>query len=374
MKAADIVARLSGNIPLHTSAFSDSVAITSIVPTGTTALATTAAAHGLAEGQHIAIIGADAPVQIDTAEFLRTGSQAVFETLQDHDLTLSQKDILNGGKTIIISGATESEFNGTFELIGVTNRRKLVIAVTDAGPTTISGSPIVENANGNIFNGFKAAANVTATTFEYELPSAYALPSAGSAEVQTSIRIISVLDIRQYLQDVYTKQTVAEDQLVVQLGDVVESKSRNETTDASDSSSGNRAFTPTVIQPFAIYIVMNATDSLSVAELRDNVEFEYIPAIFKSVLRAPFDTGFAYSQFKATFTGHGVFAYSDEAGKNKAVYVHEVTFEQLAKLYDSDTVGPEATVAMRDVDFTMNSSLGTGIMETNVDLDEEPLP
>ena len=137
MISSDIVTKLAESMPLHTSDFGDSVAITSIVPTGSTALATTATAHGKANGDTIVIIGANAPVEIDTGTFLRTVSQAVFETLQDHDLTLSVRDIAKGGRTITISSATESEFNGTFTLISVINRRKLIIAVDDSGPTTI---------------------------------------------------------------------------------------------------------------------------------------------------------------------------------------------------------------------------------------------
>jgi len=373
MRAADIVNKLSKSIPLYTDAFSSSVSLTSIVPSGTTATATSSAAHGIVDGQNVAIIGADAPVQIDAGTFLRTASQAVFETLQDQDLTLSQRDIIAGGKTITISGAIEAGFNGTFQLISVVNRRKLIIAVDDSGPTTISGSPIVEDANGGIFNGLYAATVISPTVFTYQLQLAYSLPAAGTPIAQNSIRILSVLDIDQYLKDVYTKQIVGDDQLVVSLGDVTPSKDRNEVTDAATSSGAQRAFTPTLIQTFAVYIVINATQDLTASELRDTVESEHIPAIFNSVLRAKFDTGFSYSQFRSTFTGHGVYAYSDENGKNKALYVHEVTFEQLVKLAESDAVGPDDNVAMRDTDFTIRSNQGTGIMLATVNHDREPL-
>ncbi len=224
MIAQDVVDKLSATIPLHTSGFSESLSITSIVPTGVTALATTPAAHGLVEGQNVAVTGALAPVEIDNASFLRTGSTATFETDQDHDLTLSERDKASGGKTITLSGATEAEFNGTFSLLSVPSRRELIIAVTDAGPTTISGSPLVEDANGGIFNGLFPAANVTATTFEYTLPVAYTLNAAGTPIVQKSIRILSVLDIDIYLNDIYTKQAVGADHLVVVLGDVTQSQ------------------------------------------------------------------------------------------------------------------------------------------------------
>ena len=373
MISADIVDKLAESMPLYTSDFGDSIAITSIVPTGSTALVTTPTAHGKANGDTIVIIGADAPVEIDTGTFLRTGSQAVFETLQDHDLTLSVRDIAKGGRTITISAATEAEFNGTFTLISVVNRRKLIIAVDDSGSTTISGLPIVEDANGGIFNGIFQVANVTTLTLEYALPVDYALPASGLPVLQINIEIASALDIDQYLIDVYTKQAIGNNQLIVVLGDVTQSKSRTETTDASDSDSGQQDFTPTLIQPFAVYIIINATQSLTGSDLRDTVEASYIPAIFKSILRAEFDTGFAISQFKTTFTGHGVYAYGDPTGKNKAIYVHEVAFEQLAKLYESDAVGPVDNVAMRDFSFTIKSNIGTEEMTASIDLDQEPI-
>ena len=376
MKAQDIVDRLAADLPLYTDGFTNSVAITSITVVGTTATATTASVHGLIEGQSVGVIGAEAPVQIDTASFLRTGSQAVFETLQDHDLTLSERDKAAGGKTITISGATEAEFNGSFQLISVLNRRKVIIAVTDAGPTTITGSPLVENANGGIFNGLYAATNVTTTTFDYTLAVAYTLPAVvDNAKAQISIRILSVLDIDQYLQDVYTKQAIGADQLVVQLGDVSQSKKRNEQTDADDSTSGEYSYNPVLIQPFALYIIQNVTDMLAASPARDKIETEYLPAIFKSVLRAKFDTGFTYSQFRSTFTGHGVYGFADENGKNKAVYIHEITFQQLATLDKiADTVGPDNSVALRDISFTLTTDLGTGELLADVDLDQEPLP
>lgn len=377
MRAQDVVDKLSAMVPLHTDGFSNALGLSSITVSGTTATATTPAAHGLVEGQNVSILGADAPVQIDTASFTRVGSTATFETLQDHDLTLSERDKAAGGKTITLSGAAEAEFNGTFSLVRIVNRRQVLISVADSGPTTISGSPIVEDANGGIFNGLVPATNITATSFEYELPVAYPLDAVvDSASVQISLRILSVLDIEAYLQDVYTNKALGGDVLVVQLGDVTMSKKRDEETDASSSTTGEYSYTPLLIQPFAVYTVMNVTDDLTAAQARDKVESEYIPAIFQSILRAQFDTGFTYSQYRATFTGHGVLAYSDVTGKNKAIYAHEITFEQLALLSKIDMVGPDDDTAMRDISYTLTVDPGTGVetLDADIDLDEEPIP
>ena len=127
MKASDIVSHLSAIVPRLTAGFSNSVDIISIIPSGNIATATTITPHGLVEGQNVAIIGAETPVEIDISSFLRTGNYANFKTLQDHDFTLSALDKRNGGKTLEIVGANEAEFNGIFQILRVIKDRKSVV-------------------------------------------------------------------------------------------------------------------------------------------------------------------------------------------------------------------------------------------------------
>ena len=373
MIAQDIVNRLSERVPLYTDGFSASVGVTGITVSGTTATCTTDAAHNLVEGQNVAVLHVDAPVQIDVGTYLRTGSTATFETLQDHDLTLSARDAARADTFVEIVGANEAELNGSFPLIRVLNRRKVMIALDDSGATTMTGPGLLANANGNLFNGLHAATNVTANTFEYTLPYAYPLDAVtDNATVQISLRVLSVLDIEDYLRDVYTRKTVGDDVLVVQLGDVSQSKRRNEESDAASSATGENAYNPVLLQPFAVYIVMNVKDQLTATAARDKVEVEYVPAIFRALLRESFDSGFSSSSYRATFTGHGVFAYSD-TNHGKAVYAHEVAFEQLTQLCRADMVGAVDNVAMRDISYGLTTDLGTGELTANVDLDEEPI-
>lgn len=374
MKAIDICKQLGSILPRLTDGFSNTIDIESITVSGTTATCTTALPHKLKDKDTVAITGAEAPVQIDTSSFTRVGSSATFNTLQDHDFTLSERDKINGGKTLTISGATEEEFNGEFQIARVVNRRELIISVQDSGATSISGAPLVNNANGGLFNGLQTVKNSQPRSFEYTLEKEYPLSAiVDNAKLQTSLRIYPVLDVEQFISDVYTKQGLGDDILAVQLGDVVNSKSRSELTDASTSAVGEYSFTPTLIQPFAIYVIMNITDQLTGSEARDKVEGEYIPAIFRSVLRAKFDTGFTYNQYKATFTGHGVFGFASTE-LNKAVYIHEIAFEQLATIDKvADTYQSEDNVAFRDVAFTLATDLGDTTMTPTVDLDEEPI-
>lgn len=371
MKAIDVVNRIANTLPAYTTSFSNVVNITSITVSGTDATVTTSSAHGVVDGDKVTITGAEAPVQI--ASLTRTGTQAQIVTSQDHDLTLSERDKVKG-KTVTISGATESQFNGTFNLLNVKNRREITIAVSNSGATTATGSPLLVNANGAIFNGLVTASNVTATTLKYTLPVSYTLPAAGTPKLHASIRIAAVLDINQYLKDMYTKQLAGIDHIIVQLGDVTRNKNANETTDAFDSTTGEYSYTPKLIQQFAIYIIQTMTGIEGGAAARDKVESVYVPAIFKAVERAKFDTGFTYSQYRATCTGHGVFGYDAEISKGKALYIHEMTFQIVATIdKDADTAAPDYNVAMRDVGYTMKTDLGTGVLLADVDLDQVPL-
>lgn len=370
MKSADILEQLSKEIPKYTPDFSSYVAVQSIVPTGSIALVTSNS-HGIIENQRVAINGAHAPVQIDVASFLRTGTTATFETLQDHDFTLSERDKASGGKTLTIIDANEAEFNGSFSIIKVHNRRKLSINVLDSGSLTISGAAKVDDANGALFNGLFTAVNVTANTFEYTLPIAYALPATGNITVQTEIRISAVLDFDYYLRAIYTKYPINDNSLVVQVGDVVRSKNKDEKSDASDSTTGNYAYNPKLTQQFAVYIIQNMTDTLGGAAARDKVESEYIPALFKALERCQLDSGFTYSEQKVIFEGHGGYAFDD--AKGKAIYAHEVTFTMNADIDRvADTFNGDINVAMRDVDYSITTDLGTGLLLASVDLDEEP--
>lgn len=376
MKAQDVVNALAADIPLYTSAFSSPVAILSAIIVGTTVTVTTASPHGILENQNISILGMQAPVQIDIAASVRTGSIITIETLQDHDLTLSQRDRAAGGKTVTISGANEAEFTGSFSLLSVLNRRKIIVATTDAGPTVMTGAPLLEDAGSNRFNGFAVATNVTPTTFDYQLIATYPIaPIVTNASVIKDIRILSVLDVEQYLQDVHTKQLVDDFVLAVQLGNATISRSRNERTDASTSTAAN-AFLPTLIQTFSVFIISNTRQSLTGSEVRDQVETDLIPSVLRVIMRRSFDTGFSVNQYKATLVGHGVFAYNNPStAKGKALYVHEIAFEQLCQLTGCDMAPPPQTVAMRDVDYALCINDGTGEnLTADIDLDEEPIP
>lgn len=371
MNSSEIIDRLRLVIPTVTSDFGDNISVQSITASGATATVS-ATGHGAIEGGKVSIFGADAPVQIDVATFLRAGTSATFKTLQDHDLTLSQRDKNLGGKKITISGANETEFNGEFYLSSIPNRREIVITVLDSGSTSMTGSALVENANGDLFNGLFTVFDVNSGGFSYTLPRTYSLPAVGNIVASSNINIFATLDINNYLTENYDIQHKAFSHLVVMLGDVTRSKNKNEVSDAPDSASGNTAYFPKVVQQFAVYIIQKVHSLREGGAVeRDKVEDVYIPALFKALDRAHLQTGFTNSIQKAVFNDHGKFSLSSKNGKT--VYVHEVVFSLVVDISDEDSAMEDLSVAMRDVDYTFSSNVGTGLALASVDIDEVPI-
>ncbi len=371
MNAKDIVLALQARIPALTDDFSEFVGISSVTVAGTTATITTSAAHGLSTGNPVNILGVIAPVTIASID--RVATVATIVTNEDHDFTLSDREkAKNVDKQVIISGATEAEFNGSFKLLNVTNRRTIDVEVVDAGPVAATGSPIIENGIASQFgyDGFYSVTVVSTTVFTYELSKILTIDGVvdASSKAVVSHRIARVASLDRAVL-AYTKQNINDDFLFVVVGDVVANKNRNTQTDATDTDVGGDFYRQQVNQQCAVYLAQNATDTVAAGRQRDKAE-EIAPLIFKSILLQAFNTGFTVSErSKLTFVSHGFI----ETGLEPPVNMHEYIFEQNAELYLDDTIGAPDDVAFRDVDFVFNNQIGDEEFTGSVDLDETPL-
>lgn len=368
MKAEDIIKALVARLPALTDKFSDTVAITTITSTGLVATATVSGGHNVVDNELVTIVDALSPISI--VSITRVDDRATVVTTTNHDSTLSDKDIARGfEQDVILSGSTEAEFNGTFNLASVTNRREFVIDITDSGPTIATGTPILENGSSPL-QGYNGSFNVTvlnSTQFTYPLQAAIPNDAIGSPILHKGHRITGSVTIERFL-DAYTKKQASELYAVVVLGDVIASKGRENRSDSTDRFEDNQHYQQEITQPFGIYIIFPASNSIAARTQRDEAE-DIIPFIMQSVLLESFPTGFAVGrQMRATFNAHGFFSY------NGPLYVHEVTFEQNADLLFLDSIGVNLSVAFRDIELTMNTDLGDTTLTANIDLDSEPLP
>lgn len=361
MRASDIVNQLAVILPSLVDDFTDQFAITSLTRSGTTVTADTSTAHGRIVGDQANITGAQTPIV--ATSITRVGIIATMITATDHDITE------NAGFDVQLSGSVETEFNGTFNLLSVPNRREITFQVEDSGAVTATGSPLLLNGSNPFqsYNGLREITAVpTATSFQYEIADATLFtPASGTIIAKTSPRISAAVDFERLL-DAYTKQAVENAWLFVVLGDAVADKNRNIDTDSTDNIQRGNYFNQRLIQTVQLFVFLPSSAEIAGRSSRDRCE-DLLRPICQSVLTAKFPSLVENDNNPLMLTGHGLQAY------NTAYYAHQYAFEATIQLGPSDIYVPDDDVAFRDIDLDMTFDVGTGEITTAINLDDEPI-
>lgn len=364
MKISDVVLQLAATLPQLDDTFTDNASVTSLTRSGTTVTVTTAGAHNYTINQGVNIVGAQTPISV--VSLTRVGTMGFVETTTDHDFTLGVT------LTIEIDGATEPEFNGTFTIVGVTNRRNVIFTMVDSGPVIATGTPLVLNGSNFLsqYNGLHQITAVPTTTiFQYEITSSTLFtPASGTIISRANARIAGIVSIDRVI-DSYTDQPPDKHWLFVSTENVQASKDRKILSDATDNIQKNSYFRQQIIQQLTLFLVIpTAVQQIAGAQAKDTAE-DLFRSITQSILFKKFDSYlFAGKLNPLQFVAHGFQAY------NTAFYIHQYSFEQVADLLFEDTVGPDEDVAFRDITLNMGLDIGTAILTADIDLDDEPLP
>ena len=348
MRALDIVSRLSSSLPLRTNKFTKDVPVLSLTRAGTIITATCDEQHSLKPGDVAVIVGSFVPIVAST--LTRTGAVGQVILATRHDLTPT------ANKTVIFSGANESEFNGTFNIIGITDNQTITFEMVDSGPLLATGSPVLENGE-SVLRQYDGAYEVLETpsdsSFTFTNSVAGLADPIGTIIARVKPRISATATVDRIIQ-VYTEQKADNFWMFVVLEDVVASKSRQIRSDAVDNLTRSTEFRQQIIQPFSIYVLIPTVDSESGREARDDAE-DLFRSICQAILFAQFPSGLYASELGAVqFVSHGTFNY------DSAVYVHAYGFQQVVDLYFEDTVGPDLDVAFRTIDLTMTPIIPGG--------------
>lgn len=355
------MSHLAAILPGQCDDFTTNLSVTSLTRSGTTVTATTATAHGLVVGNQANIQGAQTPIVISS--LTRSSVIGTLATATDHDITE------NAGFNVQISGATEAEFNGTFALLKVTNRRTITFTMADSGATTATGTPLLLNGSNlyDSYNGLKAITAVpSTTTFRYEIGSSTAYtPASGTIQAKTLPRIAGCVEFDVALS-AYTKQTSGNAWMFVVVGDGVANKSRKNNSDAVDNLHTAHNFNQRLIQSVQLLVFLPTSSEIAGVAAKDRCE-ELLQPITKSILRMKFPTLISGDNNPLMIVNHGMQAY------NSAFYVHQYSFEATLQLTEDDIYIPSDDVAFRDMNITTASDFGTETFTTDIDLDDTPL-
>ena len=367
MNYRDIVAQLQTELPKFETRFSDQIGFTSLIAVSATVTATTTAAHGKTTGDAITITGVrvENPVSLSVSATTVTGT-----TSFDHDLTeFDGFGSKPGFATVIISGTNETEYNGTFNVVTVPNRRTFTyeLPATPSGPPT--GTIILEEDRIDGYNGRFIITVTGTTTFTYIVanapPGLAIITSAATSHIKTRM---SVAINAERIFEAYTKQTPTDFWLFVIPRDTTISNDRDLLNDATVSwTTGTQERRIKTIVNFDIMVIFPVTGEIAAADSRDDVE-EIAVSFYKSIAGfKPSTTLAASSQFVVTPAGHGFGSY------NGAVYAHLYNWQLIEEISNADTFRT-GDRAFRDARLIFTNDFDENIIDTNVDLDDQPLP
>lgn len=370
MRASEVVEQLQRELPKRTDFFTDVLQIVSLTRSGSMVTAVTSVPHNLSNNDSVVIDGAKELNPITSLTF--ADGMASATTQNDHDLTLPSANQVRFGNLgdynySNVSGADQSEYNGAYVLTAVPNRKNFSYAITGAPASPATGSPVLEQEGG--YNGRFQVTVIDPTTFTYQILTTPISPAGGTIIGYARARISADVSLERAIQN-YTKQPADDYWAFVVLGDVLAAKDRNVLTEASGEDSNQSEFRTRLIEPFRIFVFVPSVYRNSARAYQDNME-DVRGFIYNSLAGYIFGTALTETPWCKTSPLGDRFV---SEGSTEAFYIHEFQFQRVVDVTYEDTVGEPASRAFRDLLLTSGYPLGTGELEADINLDEQPLP
>ncbi len=385
MKAIDIIMYLKARLPAFTDLFNDVFTISSLTRVGTTVTAVTTTDHNLSNDDLAHISGALSPNPIislrlatenektEIINYLKSKGReyrtllsmsiVMAKTSNNHQITELWND-----DEVIVSGATETDYNGTHRLVRQQNRKNFSYAISETPSTPATGSPILIENPPFGYNGLQQITFINSTSFSYEITGTPGSPAEGTPKAKTNPRISGAISAERCVNS-YTVQSTNELWAYVVLGDTVTSKDRNALSDATATRVPGYVYRMRELSSFTIYVFTPSTAKISGRSQRDLMEDVNV-YLSKSILGAIFASEFVDSTSHQVIPiAHGLF---NDSG---AYIIHKFDYEVSYDITVGDIVSPGVNVAFRDIKLKFRKYFeddNVEIMSTQVDLDDIP--
>ncbi len=363
-KSKDIINQLLSILPILTDKFSDTLVVSSLTRSGSTATVTTAGTHGLTTNDLVHISGALSPLVVDSLTILDDIVTGI--TFEDHDLTLGfQEDIT-------IEGANEAGYNGTFKLLSVPNRKTFTydnLGTPVSSPAT--GSIVVFDGKDRGYNGLFVVTSVpTTTTFTYTLVGTPISPARGDVLAKKNFRISGGVTLDRLTQAYSPQQSPNRLWLFVVPNRAFSTKVRQFDNDATYTPAHGDAYRQQIIEQYILYVFFPTVDEIAARFTTDEAQ-DIRTLIFKAILgvKFPFNLN-EEDKYLMAYVEDGLAEYVG------SYYVHQYVFEISAYINSRDIVDPSNEVAFREIDLTLKQETPDDLspeLTVDIDLDNEPL-
>lgn len=357
MKAEHVIAQMQLILPKKTDLFSTKIS-TALSYSAGTVTGVTATAHGLTTGDYVTISGTLTKTVISSLTF--AGGVATAVTSSDHDLTQGYQS------TVTIEGANQTEYNGTFALLTVPNRRTFTFSVSGSPVTPATGTPVLLEDKLASYNGRHQITVVNSTTYTYITTNVLSATAGGSPVTNTEVRVSGAITVERALE-AYTEQPDGNYWAFVVLGDTDISRDRSILSDVNIHLTGKEKKRIREIENVMVAVVIPSTNSIAGREERDKVDDVKV-ALYKTLFGFKVPSSFSEErQAILVPIGDRFFGYE------KAYYAHIFDFQTVQDIVWEDGVEPADNAAFRDMQINFENDFSEVIMQTDINLDEVSL-
>jgi len=336
MKTNDIVNILRERVPQLINNFHATQEILSLSASSGVVTATLSTANTIIKtGEKVLITGALVNNPIVSLSHINGLATAI--TQNDHDLT-------EGFSDITISGATQSGYNGTFNLVEVIDNKTFTFIVPQATVSSATGSPVLMENVETHFNGYYTITKLSDTQFTYNIESQDTMTATGTKTLNYNFRIYGAVDIERGLE-AYTRQNP--DTLFLCIETDKENANRsayNKIDSISYNQYGEDAY-QRVYQGLNIYCIVPCKDEMIATAYKDSME-ELRAIIFGALLNLKTN-----SYLKNSKTSNFTYKGSETYLYDKATYIHKFSFECCYEITQEDMAIQEKGVAFRNVEL-----------------------
>jgi hypothetical protein len=359
-----ILNHLMEYIPRLSDRFTNNTVVEGYIIDGTPqTLRITEPAHGLTVGREVVLLDGRIKNPITAVELIADpvgGDVLRFTVTENHNLTEVYTP------SVTLAGFTDSQFNGTFELVSVPSR--LIFEISQSNlPTLTGGESLIEDWEVGINGNFIVNAVPSASTYEILLTDKPKFTPQTVPALERAVGGFNMgiaIDLKR-AEALYTKQASDKSSLwlFVIMGDSAASKDRRALSDAIQGNTAGQSDRTLMINTFSILVIFPTDTETAGAEASQLAWEEIYQVMLASMSGVSFED-FGTSPFKTALIDHGSLKY------NNSFYEHVYTFEYSYQVTQDQNY---LTQFIESVPFRDNAiSSNEADDGSNINLDDEP--
>lgn len=343
MKLLELETQLRTILPTLTDRFTDWIDISSYIVSSGVATIVTSSPHGLSVSDEVNIDGVVFP-NIVTSLTSSLGIAAL--------TTAIPMDANNKGlfPTVEVSGADQSDYNGTKNILTYEDRKNLTYDIIRTPPpvTPATGTILMLESNLTRYNGIFTVTGVTdTTTFTIAVQDIADFTASGTIRIadKNKHRIAAIMDLTK-IEDDYTEKSQANWWLFVAMNDIsTVSKDRGIGADFNTRVQYGEEYKQQTQEEFTIAVFAPTAEEGSPIEIKDECTNEIRRDIIATMCSVVPNKLFTNNYSAITFQSDQTFGY------NRATYVHRYDFATTVDLITTDTFIPPS-IALNSIETT----------------------